>query len=155
MSARSMPSCWAGWKALARQRPASWPRLHLPNGSLEASLLRLENQGQVLRGRFRPRRPNLRSPNLRSQAGSPRLRRLGGVIAACLPGSTAVPSADCAGNRTRRHRRLHAVSLSMAACGTGFPPGEAGLLEVVRQLTGFEAAASSWDLQLLRVRMGK
>jgi ATP-dependent Lhr-like helicase len=33
--------------------------------------------------------------------------------------------------------------------------GEAGLLEVVRQLAGFEAAASSWDSQLLRVRMGK
>jgi ATP-dependent Lhr-like helicase len=29
------------------------------------------------------------------------------------------------------------------------------LLEVVRQLAGFEAAASSWDAQLLRVRMGK
>ena len=33
--------------------------------------------------------------------------------------------------------------------------GEAGLLEVVKQLAGFEAAASSWDSQLLRVRMGK
>jgi len=33
--------------------------------------------------------------------------------------------------------------------------GEAGLLEVVRQLAGFEAAASSWDSQLLRVRMAK
>jgi ATP-dependent Lhr-like helicase len=33
--------------------------------------------------------------------------------------------------------------------------GEAGLLEVVKQLAGFEAAASSWDAQLLRVRMGK
>jgi ATP-dependent helicase Lhr and Lhr-like helicase len=29
------------------------------------------------------------------------------------------------------------------------------LLEVVRQLAGFEAAASSWDSQLLRVRVGK
>jgi len=33
--------------------------------------------------------------------------------------------------------------------------GEAGLLEVVKQLAGFEAAASSWDSQLLRVRMAK
>ena len=33
--------------------------------------------------------------------------------------------------------------------------GEAGLLEVVKQLTGFEAAASSWDTYLLRTRMAK
>jgi ATP-dependent Lhr-like helicase len=33
--------------------------------------------------------------------------------------------------------------------------GEAGLLEVIRLLAGFEAAASSWDSQLLRARMAK
>lgn len=33
--------------------------------------------------------------------------------------------------------------------------GEAGLLEVIKQLAGFEAAASSWDSQLLRIRMAK
>ncbi|HAN49009.1 MAG TPA: DEAD/DEAH box helicase, partial [Nitrospira sp.] len=33
--------------------------------------------------------------------------------------------------------------------------GEAGLLEVVKQLGGFEAAASAWESQILRVRMAK
>jgi ATP-dependent Lhr-like helicase len=33
--------------------------------------------------------------------------------------------------------------------------GEAGLLEVVRQLAGFEAAASAWEPQLLRLRLAK
>jgi ATP-dependent Lhr-like helicase len=33
--------------------------------------------------------------------------------------------------------------------------GEAGLLEVAKQLGGFEAAASAWEAQILRVRMAK
>jgi ATP-dependent Lhr-like helicase len=33
--------------------------------------------------------------------------------------------------------------------------GEAGLLEVIRQLAGFEAAASAWEPQLLRLRLTK
>jgi ATP-dependent Lhr-like helicase len=33
--------------------------------------------------------------------------------------------------------------------------GEAGLLEVIKQMTGFEAAASAWEPQLLRARMAK
>jgi ATP-dependent Lhr-like helicase len=33
--------------------------------------------------------------------------------------------------------------------------GESGLLEVVRQLAGFEAAASAWEPQLLRLRLAK
>ncbi len=33
--------------------------------------------------------------------------------------------------------------------------GEAGLLKVVRQLAGFEAAASAWEPQLLRLRLAK
>lgn len=33
--------------------------------------------------------------------------------------------------------------------------GEAGLLEIVKQLGGFEAAASAWESQILRVRMAK
>jgi ATP-dependent Lhr-like helicase len=33
--------------------------------------------------------------------------------------------------------------------------GEAGLLEVVKQLAGFEAAASAWEPQLLRLRLAK
>ena len=33
--------------------------------------------------------------------------------------------------------------------------GEAGLLEVVKQLGGFEAAASAWETQILRVRMAR
>ena len=122
-------------------------RLHLPDDRVNASMVRLENQGQVLRGRFRP---------------------VGGVALSCVE----VPE-WCHRRLLARIHRLtigklrkevepvttadfmrflfqwqHIVSGSRQH-------GEAGLLEVVRQLAGFEAAASSWDSQLLRVRMAK
>jgi ATP-dependent helicase Lhr and Lhr-like helicase len=131
-------------------------RLHLPNGSLEASLLRLENQGQVLRGRFRPdgRISDLKSQisNGEGQATSPEWchRRLLARIHRRTIGRLRKEIEPVA---TADFMRF-LFQWQHVAPGSR-QHGEAGLLEVVRQLTGFEAAASSWDLQLLRVRMGK
>jgi ATP-dependent Lhr-like helicase len=68
-------------------------RLHVSNAGVEASLLRLEGQGQVLRGLFRPARREgpLASPEWCGRQSSQ-------------------------GDRAGGHRRLHAVSVSVAAC---------------------------------------
>jgi ATP-dependent helicase Lhr and Lhr-like helicase len=122
-------------------------RLHLPKGSVEASLVRLEGQGQVLRGLFR--------------------------ASHLLPGAVE-PAPEWCHRRllARIHRRtIGRLRKEIEPVATAdfmrflfqwqhVAPGsrqhgEAGLLEVVKQLAGFEAAASSWDSQLLRVRTGK
>jgi ATP-dependent Lhr-like helicase len=131
-------------------------RLHSPVGSIEASLLRLENQGQVLRGRFR------QASGVRGKADE------------LSPHASPLTAQEWCHRRllARIHRRtvgnlrkeIEPVATAdfmrflfqwqHVAPGSR-QHGEAGLLEVVRQLAGFEAAASSWDAQLLRVRMGK
>lgn len=140
-------------------------RLHLPMGSVEASLVRLEGQGQVLRGQFR-----------NSRARGERLEARGNQEndpSPLAPGP--LPTSDEWCHRrllARIHRRtigrlrkeIEPVTTAdfmrflfqwqHVAPGSR-QHGEAGLLEVVKQLAGFEAAASSWDSQLLRVRMGK
>jgi ATP-dependent helicase Lhr and Lhr-like helicase len=128
-------------------------RLHLPTEAIDQSLVRLEASGQVLRGRFRP-----------DSAASLQHSALSGVLA---------PVEWC-------HRRLLARihRLTIGKLRKEVEPvtavefmrfllqwqhvvpgsrhyGEAGLLEVVRQLAGFEASASAWEPQLLRLRLAK
>ncbi len=119
-------------------------RLYLPNGSVEASLVRLESQGQVLRGRFRLNRAIEEGTTEwchRRLLARIHRRTVGKLRKEIEPVATAdfmrfLFQWQHVAPGSRQH-------------------GEAGLLEVVRQLAGFEAAASSWDAQLLRVRMGK
>jgi ATP-dependent Lhr-like helicase len=119
-------------------------RLHLPNGSVEASLVRLESQGQVLRGRFRLNRANEEGTTEwchRRLLARIHRRTVGKLRKEIEPVATA--------DFMRFLFQWQHVSPGSRQ------HGEAGLLEVVRQLAGFEAAASSWDAHLLRVRMGK
>jgi ATP-dependent Lhr-like helicase len=139
-------------------------RLHLPHRIIAASLLRLESQGQILRGQFRPvREAKGQRPEARgNQENDPLTARL------------LSASEEWCHRRllARIHRRtVGKLRKEIEPVATGefmrflfqwqhVAPGsrqhgEAGLLEVVRQLAGFEAAASSWDPQLLRVRMAK
>lgn len=131
-------------------------RLHLPSRGVGVSLVRHEAQGQVLRGRFRP---GAGTTHLKSQIAD---------------GEGETASHEWCHRRllARIHRRtvgklrreIEPVATAdfmrflfqwqHVAPGSR-QHGEAGLLEVVRRLAGFEAAASSWDSQLLRVRMGK
>lgn len=127
-------------------------RLHVPSDWVQGSLIRLESTGQALRGHFRPI-PH--SPFHISHSGA------------------AAPVEWC-------HRRLLARihRLTIARLRKEIEPvtaaefmrfllqwqhvvpgsrqhGEPGLLKVIEQLAGFEAAASAWESQILRVRMAK
>ena len=127
-------------------------RLHLPVDGVMAAMLKLESQGQVLRGQFRAH------SGLSTQDSA-----LSGVSA----------SEWC-------HRRLLARihRLTIGRLRKDIEPvtaaefmrfllqwqhvtpgsrqhGEAGLTQIITQLAGFEAAASAWEPQLLRVRLAK
>ena len=126
-------------------------RLHLAVLDIECSLLRLEGQGLVLRGRFRP----TQHPALNTQH------------------SGAAPVEWC---HRRLLARIHRLTIGKlrkeiepvsaaefmrflfqwqhVAPGSRLH-GKDGLLEVVRQLSGFEAAASAWEPHLLRSRLSK
>ncbi len=127
-------------------------RLHLPVPAIDAAMVRLEGQGQVLRGQFRP-------------------------VSALSPQHAALSGAS---GREWCHRRLlariHRLTIGILrkevepVTASDFmrfllqwqhvapgarQHGETGLLQVIGQLAGFEAAASAWEPQLLRLRMAK
>jgi ATP-dependent helicase Lhr and Lhr-like helicase len=130
-------------------------RLHLPVPAIDAAMIRLESQGQVLRGRFRP-------------------------ISALSPQSSVLSVEAGSASTEWCHRRLLARihRLTIGILRKEVEPvsamdfmrflmqwqhvvpgsrqhGDAGLMEVIKQLAGFEAAASAWEPQLLRMRMAK
>ncbi|MGC4096153.1 MAG: DEAD/DEAH box helicase [Nitrospira sp.] len=131
-------------------------QLHLALEHVDRAMLHLEASGQVLRGTFRPSSPALHSP------------------------STAHSSSDAASAVEWCHRRLlariHRLTVGRLRKEVEPVPasdfmrfllqwqhltpgarqhGEAGLLQTIEQLAGFEAAASAWEPQLLRLRMAK
>jgi ATP-dependent Lhr-like helicase len=131
-------------------------RLHFDVEEIQAALLRLEAQGQVLRGRFRTSQHSTLSTQHAGEA-------TGG----------AAPVEWC---HRRLLARIHRLTIGRlrkeiepttatefmrflfqwqhVASGSRLH-GEAGLLEIIRQLGGYEAAASAWEPHLLRVRLAK
>ena len=122
---------------------------------VNAALLKLEAQGQVLRGRFRPQASGTVSTSPLAPRLSPneiewcdrrllaRIHRL--TIGALRREVEPVTAAEFMTflfqwQHVAPGARLH---------------GEAGLLEVIRQLAGFEAAASAWERHLLSLRVAK
>lgn len=148
-------------------------RLSLPTEDVHAALLRLESEGQVLRGCFRPHGP-ARGSGLGArgeESGSSPLPRATSLAPAA---SAETPAAEWCDRRllARIHRltigRLRKEIEPVTAAefmrflfqwqhvATGSRlHGEAGLLEIVRQLAGFEAAASVWERHLLPLRLAK
>jgi len=130
--------------------------LQLPEQAIEGSLLRLEAQGHLLRGSFRQASGVKREVNALSPHPSllapyefchrrllARIHRL--TIGRLRKEIEPVSAAEFMQflfqwQHVAPGSRLH---------------GEAGLLEVVKLLGGFEAAASAWESQLLRVRLAK
>ena len=131
-------------------------RLHLPVGFIDQAMLRLEASGQILRGSFRPNSV-LSSPGVHGvegQASAPapewchrrllaRIHRL--TIGTLRKDVKPVTAADFMKfmlhwQHVAPGSRLH---------------GETGLLDAVRQLAGFESAASTWEPHLLRLRLAK
>ncbi len=120
-------------------------RLHLPVDRVGGAMLRLEGQGQVLRGRF-------------------------------TDDASRIPNAETEWCHRRLLARIHRLTIGILrkevepVTASDFmrfllqwqhvtpgsrQHGEAGLLQVIGQLAGFEAAASAWEPQLLRLRMAK
>jgi len=125
-------------------------RLHLSVDGVTASMVRLEAQGQVLRGSFRPTSPHpsplTPSPYEIEWCHRRLLARIHRLTIGRL--RKEVEPVTVAEFMRFLFQWQHVSSGSRQH-------GEAGLLEVIRLLAGFEAAASSWDSQLLRVRMAK
>ena len=133
-------------------------RLYLPVNHVGDAMLRLESHGQVLRGSFREGIGSRSTANAESPQSSPR---------------TVHQIEWC---HRRLLARIHRLTIGILrkevepVSATDFmcfllqwqhvapgarQHGEAGLTEVIKQLAGFEAAASAWEPQLLRLRMAK
>jgi ATP-dependent Lhr-like helicase len=140
-------------------------RLQLPTELIDQSLVRLEASGQVLRGYFRE------ASGVRREAIDPQYSALRTQDSA--QSGALAPVEWC---HRRLLARIHRLTIGRLrkevepVTATEFmrfllqwqhvrpgsrQHGEAGLLEVVRQLAGFEAAASAWEPQLLRLRLAK
>ncbi|MBS0170312.1 MAG: DEAD/DEAH box helicase [Nitrospira sp.] len=120
-------------------------RLHLSTEDVDGAMLRLEAQGHVLRGRFSPHAS----------------RTMSDVVEWCHRRLLARIHRLTIGRLRKEIEPVSAAGFmrflfqwQRAAPGARLH-GEAGLLEVVKQLGGFEAAASAWESQILRVRMAK
>jgi len=129
-------------------------RLHLSHEAVNGAMVRLEGQGQVLRGRFRSNSAlSTQDSALSGMApGSPEWchRRLLARIHRLTIGRLRKEVEPVTATEFMRFllQWQHVVS------GTR-QHGESGLLGIIKQLAGFEAAASAWDAHLLRVRMAK
>jgi ATP-dependent helicase Lhr and Lhr-like helicase len=127
-------------------------RLHLPSESIHGSLLRLEGSGQVLRGQFRPHSA-LRTPHSAlAGVAAPEWchRRLLARIHRLTIGKLRKEVEPVAAAEFMRFL----FQWQHVAPGSRLH-GEAGLLDIVAQLAGFEAAASAWEPHLLRARLAK
>src|SRR5438105_4643463 len=116
-------------------------KLHLPLQDVNGALLRLETEGQVLRGRFR--QGGMGEEEWCDRRLLARIHRL--TIGRLRREIEPVTAADFMQflfqwQHVAAGARLH---------------GEAGLLEIIRQLAGFEAAASAWARYLLPARSSK
>jgi len=127
-------------------------RLHRPTQAIDQSLVRLEASGQVLRGQFRSNSALRTQHSELSGTGVPewchrrllaRIHRLTiGRLRKEVEPVTAVEFMRFLfqWQHVSPGSRLH---------------GEAGLLDIVAQLAGFEAAASAWEPHVLRTRLAK
>ena len=127
-------------------------RLHLPVEGVMTAMLKLESQGQVLRGQFRAH-AGLGAPDSSLSGISSsewchrrllaRIHRL--TIGRLRKEIEPVSAAEF----MRFLFQWHHVAPGSRQ------HGEAGLTQVIAQLAGFEAAASAWEPQLLRLRLAK
>jgi ATP-dependent Lhr-like helicase len=130
-------------------------RLHVTGQEVESTCLRLEAQGHLLRGRFRPQQPVRGSTtssdaNRDSQALEWCHRRLLARIHRLTIGRLRKEIEPISATEFMRFlfQWQHAAPAARLH-------GEQGLLEITKQLGGFEAAASAWEAQILRVRLAK
>ncbi len=127
-------------------------RLHLPVDAINTSMVRLESSGQVLRGQFRSCSAIDSKPMSQSRPEAPEWchRRLLARIHRLTIGMLRKEVEPVTALEFMRFlmQWQHVLPGSRQH-------GEAGLLQVIGQLAGFEAAASAWEPQLLRLRVAK
>ncbi|QPD03939.1 MAG: DEAD/DEAH box helicase [Candidatus Nitrospira kreftii] len=120
-------------------------RLHLPVEPIRSAMVRLEASGQVLRGRFTRYASRFTSDDMEwcHRRLLARIHRLTiGRLRREIEPVTVVEF-------------MRFVMQWQHVLPGSRQHGESGLLQVIQQLAGFEAAASSWEPQLLRLRMAK
>jgi len=120
-------------------------KLHLSTGEVHTALLGLESQGQVLRGCFTPHASRLTPHDVEwcDRRLLARIHRL--TIGTLRREIEPVTAADF----------MQFLFQWQHITPGSRQHGEPGLLKVIEQLAGFEAAASAWESQLLRGRMAK
>lgn len=120
-------------------------RLHLPADEIHAAMVRLEAQGQVLRGRFTLHASRTTGDEIEwcHRRLLARIHRL--TLDALRKEIEPVTAAEFMSFLLRWQHAAPGARLH----------GEAGLAEVIAQLAGFEAAASAWEPHLLRARLAK
>lgn len=129
--------------------------LHLPAASLRSALLRLEQEGVVLRGQFRPQPQDFiaTQPRTDPRSAPPREeewchRRLLArihqrTVVALRREIEPVSAADFMRFLFRWQHRAPGSQLH----------GEVGLRTIIEQLSGFEAPASSWERAVFKERI--
>ncbi len=113
---------------------------------IDRAMIRLEASGQVLRGQFRSDSvlsPQHSAPEWCHRRLLARIHRL--TIGTLRKEVEPVTAAQF----------MQFLLHWQHAAPSSRQHGEAGLMEVVRQLAGFETAASAWEPQLLRLRLAK
>jgi ATP-dependent Lhr-like helicase len=133
-------------------------RLHLPVEHIDQAMIRLEASGQVLRGQFRHPSPVIHHANdlpphaslLTPHGFEWCHRRLLARIHRLTVGTLRKEVEPV----TAAEFMQFLLHWQHASPGSRLH-GEAGLMEIIRQLAGFEAAASAWEPQLLRLRLAK
>jgi ATP-dependent Lhr-like helicase len=123
-------------------------RLHLPADEVNGSIVRLEASGQVLRGSFRSASPHA-SPLTPHEIEWCHRRLLARIHRLTIGRLRKEVEPVTASEFIRFLFQWQHVSPGSRL------HGEAGLLEIVAQLAGFEAAASAWEPHLLRSRLAK
>ena len=117
-------------------------RLHVAVEDVSAALLRLEASGQVLRGSFRGEG----SQNVTEWCHRRLVARIHRLTIGRL--RTEIEPVTAVDFMQFLFQWQHVTSSARLH-------GEAGLLEVIRQLAGFEAAASSWECRLFPMRLAQ
>ena len=131
-------------------------RLHLSTDGVNGAMVRLEASGQILRGQFWPGGPiqnsKLKIQNSGEAIASPEWchRRLLARIHRLTIGRLRKEVEPVTAAEFMRFL----FQWQHVAPGARVH-GEAGLLDIVAQLAGFEAAASAWEPHLLRTRLAK
>jgi ATP-dependent Lhr-like helicase len=127
-------------------------RLSCRTQAIDQSLVRLEASGLVLRGQFRPNPALSTQHSALSGAGAPEWchRRLLARIHRLTIGRLRKEVEPV----TAAEFIQFLLQWQHVSPGSHLH-GEAGLLDIVAQLAGFEAAASAWEPHLLRARLAK